>query len=231
MEPHGTLDFESGQLLIHKRRCWRELMASRHINEHSDWYYGFVFGDKSTFHLAWAKCGTPWAMPPTPAGWIHPCILQYDFGGRVLFYHACQDKPSLDGYAFGHAIPHVGNCDAHLGELRRLWSGRLWVNADPEPADRAIMGRLRGQVFDYHRVGLSRRPLRLLEDDRVGRGAAFCEFGWSVLGGTLAVTNCEGRPTFLAREGPDGVWRGRWLEHERCAVELTPQSGAAVGVA
>jgi hypothetical protein len=33
-------------------------MATRHINEHSDWYYKFVFGDKSTFHLAWAKCGT-----------------------------------------------------------------------------------------------------------------------------------------------------------------------------
>jgi hypothetical protein len=206
-------------------------MAARHINGYSDYYYRFVFGDKSTFHLAWAKCGTRWAMPPTPAGWAHPSILQHDFDGRVLFHHSCRDKPSLAGYqCHGHG-PDPAAREGHLAELRRLWSGQLWVNADPGPADRAAIERLRGRAFDYHRVGLGRRPLRLLEDDRVGRGAASCEFGWSVFGGTLAVTSCEGRLTFLAREDPDGVWRGRWVEFERCAVELTPHSASATNVA
>ena len=84
------------------------------------------------------------------------------------------------------------------------------------------MDRLRGRLLDYERVGMGSRPLRLLEDDRVGLGGARCEFGWSVLDGVLAVTDVDGRPTFLAREGADGVWRGRWLEHERCEVVLTP---------
>jgi hypothetical protein len=230
LEPQNTVDFESGQLLVDKRRCWREVCATRHINEHSDWYYQFIFGDKSTFHLAWAKCGTPWAMPTTPAGWLHPSILQHDFAGRVLFHHACQDKPSRSGYAFQGRLPNSAACNAHLEELRRLWSGRLWVNDAPSEVDRATMDRLRGQFLDYQRVGLGRRTIRFLEDDRVGLGAARCEFGWSVLDGTLAVTDLDGRPTFLAREGPDGVWRGQWLEHERCAVVLTPlQEAAAPG--
>jgi hypothetical protein len=161
-------------------------------------------------------------MPPTPAGWLHHSILQHDFEGRVLFHHACQDKPSLGGYAHRNHLPHEAACDAHLADLRRAWSGRLWFNDDPSPEDRATMGRLCGRLFDYHRVGLDRRPFRFLEDDRIGRGGAKCEFGWSVVEGVLAVTDCDGKPTFLAREGEDGVWRGRWLEHEKCEVVLTP---------
>jgi hypothetical protein len=225
--PRDEVDFESGQLLVDKRRCWKELAATRHINEHSDWYYRFVFGDKSTFHLGWAKCGGRWALPATPAGWLHRSILQHDFEGRVLFHHACQDKPSLGGYAYRDHLPDQAACDGHLAELRALWSGRLWINDDPSPEDRAVMDRLRGGLFDYHRVGIDRRQLRLLEDDRVGRGAARCEFGWSVLDGVLAVVDCDGKPTFLAREGADGAWRGRWLEYERCEVVLTPLPAAA----
>jgi hypothetical protein len=222
LAPRNSIDFESGQLLIDKRRCWRELMAARHINEHSDWYYKFVFGDKSTFHLAWSKCGTAWAMPETPAGWMGGSILQHDFEGRVLFYHACQDKPSLAGYSRRGYLPNEAACDGHLAELRRLWPGRLWVSDNPAAADRAVAARLRGQSFDYHRVGLDRRRLDLLEGGRVGCGGARCEFGWSVLDGVLAVVSVEGAPTFLARECAGGVWRGSWLEHERCEVVLTP---------
>jgi hypothetical protein len=227
--PRNTVDFESGQLVVDKRRCWKELTATRHINEHSDWYYQFVFGDKSTFHLAWAKCGTRWSMPETPAGWLERSILQHDFEGRVLFHHACQDKPALTGYSGRGHLPNQPACDAHLEKLRRLWSGRLWANDDPTQQEQHINHRLRGRTFDYHLIGLGRRPLRFLEDDRIGLGAARCEFGWSVLDGVLAVSDCDGKPTFLAREGSDGVWRGRWLEYEKCEVVLTPIGVAGGG--
>ncbi len=103
------VDFESGQLAIDKRKCWQEMNATVHINAHSDWYYRFVFGDKSTFHLAWAKCqemgiNKGWAMPHTPAGWNGKHIEQHDFGSRVLFQHATQDKPSLKGFAHPHHL-------------------------------------------------------------------------------------------------------------------------------
>jgi hypothetical protein len=222
LDPQNTIDFESGQLLIDKRRCWKELRAARHINEHSDWYYQFIFGDKSTFHLAWAKCRTPWAMPEMPAGWAHPSILQHDFEGRLLFFHACQDKPSLQGHAHAHSLPNPSFYAEHLALLRRLWSGRLWNNDQPTISDQEISERLRGRLFEYERVGLDRRQMRFLEDDRIGRGAARCEFGWTVIDGNLAVTDCDGRLTFLAQEEAGGVWRGAWVVHERCEVVLTP---------
>jgi len=137
LTPRNTIDFESGQMLIDKRRCWRELAAARHINEHSDWYYRFVYGDKSTYHLAWAKCGTAWAMPATPAGWLGSSILQHDFAGRVLFFHVCQDKPSLHGYAQPGQVPQAG-CGAHLVELRGLWSGASWPGARPAAAREGV---------------------------------------------------------------------------------------------
>ena len=222
LELRDSTDFESGQLLVNKRRCWLELMTARHINEHSDWYYRFIYGDKSTFHLAWAKCGGRWAMPSTPAGWMGGSILQHDFGGRVLFYHACQDKPSLRGYSHRGYLPNEVACDSHLAELRRLWTGQLWGNDHPGPQDRAAMERLRGRAFEYQRVGLDRRPLRFLAGDRIGLGSARCESRWSVWDGMLVVSDVEGRPTFLAREDTGGAWHGHWLEHERCAIVLTP---------
>jgi Mannosyltransferase putative len=221
LPPRNTVDFESGQFLINKQRCWRELLAARHINEHSDWYYRFVYGDKSTYHLAWSKCGTSWAMPSTRAGWMESSILQHDFDRRVLFFHVCQDKPSLSGYAHPGQLPQAG-CGDHLAELRRLWSGRLWVDDHPGPADRALAARLRGQAFDYRRGGGNGRSLSLLDGGRIGLGATGREYGWSVLDEVLAVTGQDGQLTFLACEGEGGVWRGEWVEGPACEVVLTP---------
>ena len=59
-------EFESGQIVVDKRRCWRELQLTMHLNEHSDFYYDYVHGDKETFHMAWRMLRTEYAMPPTP---------------------------------------------------------------------------------------------------------------------------------------------------------------------
>src|SRR4029453_2174085 len=50
-------EFESGQILLNKRRCWRALQLTMHMNEHSDFYYNYVYGDKETFHMAWPMVG------------------------------------------------------------------------------------------------------------------------------------------------------------------------------
>lgn len=44
---------ESGQFLVDRRRCWRELCAVRWISDHSDYVYQHVYGDKDTFSIAW----------------------------------------------------------------------------------------------------------------------------------------------------------------------------------
>ena len=86
--------FESGQILINKEKCWNELCVTMHLNEYSDCWYDFVYGDKDTFKLAWHRLGTDYAMPPS-SRWVKPAIHQYDMHGKPAFYHACQGKDSI----------------------------------------------------------------------------------------------------------------------------------------
>lgn len=223
MEYRNEPDFESGQFLINKRSCWREVMLTRKINEHSDWVYAFVFGDKSTYHLAWAKLNRQYAMPKRGAGWNGGAILQYDLEGKLLFEHCVQNKATLDGYPKGRScLSNPGECYEHLEELRKSWGGKLWHSEVPLPGDATVMSKMLGKTFVYRRIGLGEREIRLLEDNRIGRGAARCEFAWSIVGGVLSISDIDGKPTMLLNESPDGVWRGAWLDYEKCAVELLP---------
>jgi hypothetical protein len=227
MEFRDEIDFESGQLLIHKGKCWKELLLTKWINEHSDRYYKVVYGDKSTFHLAWAKFNTPYVLPKRGPGWNGGAILQHDLSGRLLFEHCCQNKPTMQGYPKKKKLTHEGECEGHLARLREQWSGKLWEPAMSEQGTAAaIVADLRSRTFLYRRLGLGERELRFLEDNRIGRGAARCEFSWSIVMEeavpVLAVHDIDGTPTMLLRPSEDGVWRGRWLAHEKCEVELTP---------
>lgn len=221
------VDFESGQLLINKRQCWKELAVTRWLNDHSDRYYRIVFGDKSTFRLGWAKMGTPYGLPQQAAGWNGGAIMQHDLQGALLFEHCAQNKPDLDGYPkkrrnLPACLTNSGECLGHLHRLRDLWDGQTWGSTGDEE-DAAITESLIGKTFLYKRIGLGERPLRLLEDNRIGRGGARCEFGWAIQGGRLAVSDVDGRLTMVLDRRPDGVWVGNWEEHEKAAVEMVPQ--------
>lgn len=74
MAYRDEVDFESGQMLINKKECWKPLQVTMWINEHSDYYYKFVFGDKSTYHLAWRGCGMNYGIPRA-CDWKHPAQI------------------------------------------------------------------------------------------------------------------------------------------------------------
>src|SRR5687768_13573401 len=52
-------EFESGQIVLDKARCWKALLLTMHLNAWSDFYYQYVWGDKETFHLAWRMLDQP----------------------------------------------------------------------------------------------------------------------------------------------------------------------------
>src|SRR5262249_47612214 len=56
-------EFESGQMVLDKERCWRALQLTKWYNDYSDYFYNYVHGDKETFHMAWRKLGQDYAMP------------------------------------------------------------------------------------------------------------------------------------------------------------------------
>jgi hypothetical protein len=73
----GEVAFESGQHVVNKNRCWRELRMALWYAEHSDFVFRVVYGDKECFHLGWRKLGSDYAMPAKAPGWNQHTIVQW----------------------------------------------------------------------------------------------------------------------------------------------------------
>ncbi len=122
--PDGP-EFESGQIVVDKQRCWQALRLALWFNEHSDFYYQHLHGDKETFHLAFKKLRQPFAMPRTPIHSLAGTMCQHDWNGRRIFQHRNTDKWNLfllnrkvDDFWFEE------ECRGYIRELQRLWDGR-----------------------------------------------------------------------------------------------------------
>jgi ADP-heptose:LPS heptosyltransferase len=126
-------EFESGQIIVDKEKCWRSLRLSLWFNENSDFYYQYLHGDKETFHLAFRKLREPYALVPIAMRRIEYTMCQHDFHGRRIFQHRSLDKwdllqrnKSIRGFRFEQ------ECRKHVVRLRRLWpagvkSYRIWT--------------------------------------------------------------------------------------------------------
>ncbi|MGB8352379.1 MAG: hypothetical protein WCD79_00670, partial [Chthoniobacteraceae bacterium] len=120
-------EWETGQLVIDKSRCWRALNLVEHLNRHFTYYYQHVYGDKMTFYAAWKKLDQPYAMTPrstrlsaTPSSRM--LLNQHDFEGELLFQHRTGCEWSLEeGAERGSDSVHQEACEKFLDELREKW--------------------------------------------------------------------------------------------------------------
>lgn len=125
--------FESGQLVVDKERCWRELNLALHYNAQADYTYRLLWGDKDTFLLAWRWLGRRYALTGPPSRWDVHTIVQHDDRGLPLFQHRCRDKWRLGSVDFDSTpqffgancpnprLAHEDFCFACLEELRACW--------------------------------------------------------------------------------------------------------------
>ena len=90
-------EFESGQIVVDKVRCWRELQLALYMNEQSAFFYRYLYGDKDTFRFAWHKIGREFAMPSKLPENRVQFILQHDIQDNQLFQHRVEHKWSLEG--------------------------------------------------------------------------------------------------------------------------------------
>jgi hypothetical protein len=119
-------DFETGQIVIDKSRCWEPLQLTMHLNENSDFYYRYTQGDKETFHMAWRMLGREYAMVSTPVERIECTACQHEFQGKRMFQHRYEAKWSIE--EINPVVPeflleHV--CVQYLDGLRTKWG---WVS-------------------------------------------------------------------------------------------------------
>ena len=95
---YDTKEQESGQILINKERCWKELNLCMYFNKRFEVYYKLLLGDKDTFKFAWMACKTPFHMIETDVAtlgyedrntneFIGTTMVQHNASGDICFLH------------------------------------------------------------------------------------------------------------------------------------------------
>lgn len=214
---HDTPDQESGQLLVDKSRCWQALQLCNWYNQHSDFYYRHVYGDKETFRFAWQRLEQPISWVTKHAtGDVLFTLQQYDFEGSVLFQHRFYRKWSL--YGENPRLEGFENEEACLGFLKELqvrWEPQRHLMRTVRDIDREQMASLAGRRYLYNRPGQVRWPIGLGERGRVGEGCGPNEFFWWIERGLLFLVGVDGRRKSLLRMADGGDWKGMRLRVEK----------------
>jgi ADP-heptose:LPS heptosyltransferase len=166
--PKGP-ELESGQMLIDKRRCWRALRLALWFNEHSDFYYQYLHGDKETFRLAFHLLQKAYGRVPYRPRGLGGAMCQHDFQGRRVFQHRNTDKwdfhlrnQEVDG------LWHEDECRNLVLQLREVWDGGMksavpgWGQAQPGQEERSkpkLLACVIRNVRAHPRSCLTRRNL------------------------------------------------------------------------
>ncbi|HTG43486.1 MAG TPA: FkbM family methyltransferase, partial [Verrucomicrobiae bacterium] len=119
-------EFESGQMVIHKRRCWKALNLAFWYNDHSEFFYQHIHGDKETFHLAWRRLNLPYTMVPYPIQPLRGTMCQHDLKGCRLFQH--RNLAKWEFFAENQSVPGFELeelCLEFVSRLRGLWDGKI----------------------------------------------------------------------------------------------------------
>ena len=219
-------EFESGQVLVNKKKCWRELQLTMHMNEYSDFYYQHILGDKETFHMAWRKCGTEYAMPNHPIEPLTGTMCQHDFDGKVIFQHRNLAKWTLDDNIKVDGFQYEEICLEFLNELKQKWNRRFAPAEYIDVAEQQMHDCVAAQgFFMYERVSYDQRILRLAPGGVIDIGSAACEEEWMlqhVAGKIQLVVLGSGKATCRLEQDGAGIWRGRWENFERMPIVLSP---------
>lgn len=219
-------EFEAGQLLIDKRRCWRPMQLTLHLNEHSDYYYTAFFGDKDTFHLAWRRVDQEYSIIPHPPAVLgnYLVLVQFDPQGKRLFQHRCNAKWTL---ARNERIPGFlfeEECLALVRELRSRWPDRSAVFL-PTPVEQLAFDEiLVSRTFRFHLDGQQMHVCVFRPDLTFTLNGE--EYGWELEedkdGEAVLILTNDGRRLCFLRKTPPGSWAGHWRYAERSLVELWP---------
>jgi len=122
-------EFESGQILVDKKGCWRALQLTLWFNDNSDFYYRHVHGDKETFHLAFRKVRQPYSLVSKPIERLAGTMCQHDFRGRRIFQHRNMDKWDL--LQTNNKVPgflYEDECQRYVAELKETLGEDLVPN-------------------------------------------------------------------------------------------------------
>lgn len=215
-------EFETGQIVIDKEKCWKPLMLTMWMNEHSDFWYRYVHGDKDTFHMAWRRLKAPYSMTSYRVHALPGIICQHDFEGRRIFQHRNRAKWTLGHNAHIDGVLLEEECLAYIDQLRTEWKplGEVAGNLCREEIDR--MNELANKRFRYVRIGYGSKDVRLAEGGIISDGADAAESYWWIRGEELLIARDNGQISCRLRAAVAGMWYGVTEDREYTPVQLEP---------
>lgn len=242
---HDEQAFESGQYIVDKSRHYKALWLADWMNDHSDYVYKHIYGDKDTFHLAWRMAGHECCIPTTHPGWHCVSFLQKDFDGRTLFVHRTRDKFRWDGgidgqdvprgYMTGqynHSVQYIPDMpDEHLAhgfckESSQLLRPELHFHFDDEPAGVSRKTWTEVALHNEYKIPDSFS----IDDVVIDVGAHMGAFSWSCLrrgaGCVIALEpnteSCEYFRKNLDSQGVDLLEKALWSTTGSVQLDKTP---------
>ncbi len=227
LEGRRTVSFESGQLLVDRRRHAPALAAALQLNVAADDVYQLIYGDKDTFLLAWEMLGAPYALVPHRPYADDYMLVQRDFAGSALFQHRTNakwqyagDQRKLSGFRY------EPECLAALAELQRRWSGQVFTPPDRGAEAREIEQQLIGsRSFVLEVVDEPPFTVTLQPHGEIGEGRAADRRHWWVeveAGKPRLIFAAGDQQCYVLDRGDDHIWLGRRLRLPAGEVSLIP---------
>lgn len=182
LEARSDASFETGQIVVDKRRHWKSLALAVALNERSEIVYQHIYGDKDTFLMAWLLDGADYAFVPHRPYQTERCLVQRDFKGDPVFQHRTNAKWIYAGrqVQFAGEVHHDA-CLRYLADLEMGWNGELFY--PPDRSERAIAAELALSAqgaFCVVIVGDRREKWEFLYPNEFGEGRSFNRRNWFV---------------------------------------------------
>ena len=221
-------EFESGQLVIDKARCWKEINLTNWICERGDHrtdadcndfgFYDHGFGDKEMFHAAWLVTDKSFSMCPKGIHSLDGTMCQHDWEGRRIFQHRNMKKWSLNDNEKVGGFANENLCLGYIQELRDAWL-REDLNLSPE--DQHKTAELGGTRYEYFRCGHDHRTITFGRHGSITEGSASRESSYYCKNDQLYICGDDHRVTARLQRVPgQPFWVGRWLVAEQMPVLL-----------
>ena len=213
-------EVESGQVVADKERSWQALLVANWINEHSDFFYQFMHGDKNAFQFGWYRTATPFAMPPHEIRTLEGTMGQHDFRGRLVFLHRNNLKWDLSQSPRSSGFVGEDECYAFLDELREKWCVSLKFAGRLSGDERAAMKDLAARKYVYHRVGHDSRSMTFNRNGLIVEGSQECERYFYCRYNDVVLLDGNGKITCELQRQRDNCFYGRWQQYEKMPIVL-----------
>lgn len=201
-------EFESGQFLVNKERCWPAVCLADWYNQNSNFFYQYIYGDKDSFRFAWHRLGLPYSMPEQDVTTVPFTLCQHGFDGERLFQHRIHDKWSMLRHRQSSGFAFEVLCVEMVRELFDRWKPGRHLVRNIARKDLNAMSQLEGSRFRYRRIGSNQWRIRLGADARVieGENPRVC-FWWHE-SGRIVLADVNGRTTAQLQHTSQKTWEG-----------------------